>query len=90
MRLWVPSLVGLTNITFSLVSKLERRRGQRILFFSNSGVGLHRGAFVDGDRRKAEITGLELTQINNVLVSSSLDGTIKVGFFFFFFALITC
>jgi hypothetical protein len=49
--------------------------GNWILFFC---LGFHRGTFVEGGRHKAEITGLEVTQLNNVLVSSSLDGTIKV------------
>eukprot|EP01127_Copromyxa_protea_P001324 TRINITY_DN11347_c0_g1_i1.p1 TRINITY_DN11347_c0_g1~~TRINITY_DN11347_c0_g1_i1.p1 ORF type:complete len:891 (+),score=165.54 TRINITY_DN11347_c0_g1_i1:16-2688(+) len=44
----------------------------------NLQSGIHRGQFTGPDGHKAEITGLEITQLNNVLISASLDGTIKL------------
>lgn len=49
----------------------------------NMQSGIHRGTFVGKLGHKGEITGLIVTQLNNILISSSLDGTIKVSPFLF-------
>eukprot|EP01126_Amoeba_proteus_P026200 TRINITY_DN2597_c0_g1_i10.p1 TRINITY_DN2597_c0_g1~~TRINITY_DN2597_c0_g1_i10.p1 ORF type:complete len:925 (-),score=181.40 TRINITY_DN2597_c0_g1_i10:62-2836(-) len=42
----------------------------------NIQSGLHRGVFSGLGQHESEITGLEVNQLNNILISSSLDGLI--------------